>query len=100
VSRDLLERAIRQLGLKVRVAASPEKSDMIFTLHSYDKEPGLRRFTRLFEVPVHLLKRNSASEMRRTLQKIFNIVQGIAEEEVQDAVQETKTAIEALRVEQ
>jgi stage III sporulation protein SpoIIIAA len=100
VSRDLLERAIRQLGLKVRVAASPEKSDMIFTLRSYDKEPGLRRFTRLFEVPVHLLKRNSASEMRRTLQKIFNIVQGIAEEEVQDAVQETKTAIEALRVEQ
>lgn len=78
VSRDLLERAIRQMGLKVRVAASPEQSDMIFSLRSYDKEPGLRRFTRLFDVPVHLLKRNSASEMRRTLQKVFNIVQGIA----------------------
>jgi predicted RNA-binding protein Jag len=35
--------------------------------------------------------------MRRMLQKVFNIVQGIAEEEVQDAVQETKTAIQQVR---
>jgi nucleoside-triphosphatase THEP1 len=97
VSRDLLERAIRQLGLKVRVAASPENSDMIFALRSYDNDPGLRRLTRHFDVPVHLAKRNSASEMRRMLQKVFNIVQGIAEEEVQDAVQETRTAIQQVR---
>jgi hypothetical protein len=97
VSRDLLERAIRQLGLKVRVAASPENSDMIFALRSYDSDPGLRRLTRHFDVPVHLAKRNSASEMRRMLQKVFNIVQGIAEEEVQDAVQETRTAIQQVR---
>jgi nucleoside-triphosphatase THEP1 len=97
VSRDLLERAIRQLGLKVRVAASPENSDMIFALRSYDSDHGLRRLTRHFDVPVHLAKRNSASEMRRMLQKVFNIVQGIAEEEVQDAVQETRTAIQQVR---
>ncbi len=97
VSRDLLERAIRQLGLKVRVSASPEMSDMIFTLRSYEGDPGLRRLTMNFDVPVHLAKRNSASEMRRMLKKVFNIVQGIAEDEVQEAVQETKTAIQQVR---
>jgi predicted RNA-binding protein Jag len=35
--------------------------------------------------------------MRRMLQKVFNIVQGIAEDEVQEAVQETKTAIQQVR---
>jgi stage III sporulation protein SpoIIIAA len=97
VSRELLERAIRQLGLKVRVSASPEMSDMIFTLRSYEGDPALRRLTRNFDVPVHLAKRNSASDMRRMLQKVFNVVQGIAEDEVQEAVQETRTAIQQVQ---
>jgi predicted RNA-binding protein Jag len=48
-------------------------------------------------MPVHLLKRNSASEMRRLLQKVFNIVQGVDENEVQDAVLETNTAIRKVK---
>lgn len=97
VSRDLLERAIRQLGLKVRVSASPEMCDMIFTLRSHEGDAALRRLSRNFDVPVHSAKRNSVSEMRRMLQKVFNIVQGVAEDEIQEAVQETRTAIQQVR---
>jgi len=99
VNRELLERVIRQLGLPLRVVAKADRADMIIALRARHHDLGLRQLTKQGDVPVHLLKRNSASEMTRLLQKVFNLVQGVADKEIQEAVQETRTAIIKVREE-
>lgn len=93
VSRELLERVSRQLGLHLRIVSKAEKADLIIALRSRTEDFGLKRLTRLSAAPVHMVKRNTVSEMRRLLQRLFNIVQGVDEEDVQEAVQEAKMAI-------
>ena len=99
VNRELLERVIRQLGLPLRVVTNAVRADMIIALRTRHHDLGLRQLSKQVDVPIHLLKRNSASEMNRLLQKVFNLVQGVADEEVQEAVHETKTAIIKVREE-
>jgi predicted RNA-binding protein Jag len=41
-----------------------------------------------------MIKRNTSAEIRRLMQKVFNVVQGYEDEEVLDAVQEAETAIQ------
>jgi nucleotidyltransferase/DNA polymerase involved in DNA repair len=54
---------------------------------------GLRRITRMTDAPLHYIKRNTTAELRRLLQKIFNLVQGMDEEEIREAVEETEEAV-------
>jgi stage III sporulation protein SpoIIIAA len=93
VSRELLERVIRDLNLEVRIVARAEQADLIIALRSRAEDLGLKRITRLTNVPLHLIKRNTSAEIRRLLQKVFNIVQGIDDEDIQEAVEETEAAI-------
>lgn len=94
VSKELLERVTRELGVDVKVGGKPEQADLIIALRSRAEDLGLKRLSRLSDAPVHMIKRNTTSELRRLLQRIFNIVQGVDEEEVQDAVQEAESAIQ------
>jgi stage III sporulation protein SpoIIIAA len=94
VSRELLERVTRELGLDVRIGGRPEQADVIIALRSRAEDLGLKRLTRLSDAPVHMVKRNTTSEIRRLLQRVFNIVQGVDDEEIQEAVQEAETAIQ------
>ena len=93
VSREILERVIRDLNLDVRISGKAEQADMIIALRSRAEDLGLKRITRLTNVPLHLIKRNTSAEIRRLLQKVFNIVQGVDDEEILEAVEETETAI-------
>ncbi len=99
VSRELLERALRDLNLDVRIGGRAEQADMIIALRSRAEDLGLKRITRLSDAPVHMIKRNTSSEIRRLLQKVFNIVQGVDDEEISDAVQEAEAAIQRVMVE-
>jgi stage III sporulation protein SpoIIIAA len=93
VSRELLERAGRDLDLDVRIAPRVESADLIIALRSRAEDMGLKRITRLSEAPLHYIKRNTTSELRRLLQKIFNLVSGMDDEEVREAIEETEEAI-------
>lgn len=93
VSRDLLERAVRELNLDVRIGGRPEQADMIVAIRSRAEDLGLKRLSRISEMPVYQIKRNTSTEIRRLLQKIFNVVPGYDDEDVNEAVQEAEAAI-------
>jgi hypothetical protein len=65
VSRELLERVTRELGLDVRIGGRPEQADVIIALRSRAEDLGLKRLTRLSDASVHMVKRNTTSEIRR-----------------------------------
>jgi nucleotidyltransferase/DNA polymerase involved in DNA repair len=54
---------------------------------------GLKRITRLSDAPLHYIKRNTTAELRRLLQRVFNLVQGMDDEDIREAVEETEEAV-------
>lgn len=93
VNREILERAGRDLDLDIRIASRAESADLIFALRTRAEDMGLRKITRLSDAPLHYIKRNTTAEIRRLLQKIFNLVPGVDEDEVREAVEETEAAV-------
>ncbi|MBM9603277.1 R3H domain-containing nucleic acid-binding protein [Desulfopila inferna] len=94
VKKDLIERAARELGLSLRTVVKPQKADIIIALRSRGKNQGLEEISRISDAPVHRIKRNTTSEIRRMLQRVFNIVPGVEDNEIQKTLQETTLAIE------
>ena len=93
VNRELLERAGRDLELDVRIASRVESADLIIALRTRAEDMGLKKITRLSDAPMHYIKRNTTAEIRRLLQKIFNLVQGVDEEEIRETIEETEAAV-------
>ena len=93
VKRDLLERVIRELNLDARVVARAEQADLVIALRTRAEDLGLKRLARYTDASQHFVKRNTSSDLRRCLQKAFNLVQGADEEEVQEVVEETEAAV-------
>lgn len=92
VSREILERAGRDLDLDLRVSARVESADLIIALRTRAEDMGLKKITRLSDAPLHYIKRNTTAELRRLLQRIFNLVQGIDDAEVREAVEDAEQA--------
>jgi hypothetical protein len=99
LSRDLLERVIRSLGLNARTVGGPEQADLIVALRARSDDVRLRRIMEGSNATVHFLKRNTANEMRRLLERTFHILEGIEGEEVHEMVAETEAAIEIVLTE-
>jgi stage III sporulation protein SpoIIIAA len=93
LSRDLLERVIRGLGLDARTVGNPEQADLVVALRARSDDFRLHRILDESGATLHLIKRNTANELRRLLQNVFHIMEGFDEDEVQDAVRETEEAI-------
>jgi stage III sporulation protein SpoIIIAA len=94
LSRDLLERVIRDQRINARTAARPEYADMVIALRSRSDDARLRRLVERTNLPLHLVKGNSSAQLRKLLQNVFNIVHGVEDEEVKDAVREAEHAIQ------
>lgn len=92
VSREILERAGRDLDLDLRISARVESADLIIALRSRAEDMGLKKITRLSDAPLHFIKRNTTAELRRLLQRVFNLVQGIDDAEVREAVEDAEHA--------
>lgn len=99
LSRDLLERVIRSLGLNARTVGGPEQSDLVVALRSRGDDQRLKRMLEGSSASLHLIKRNTANEMRRLLERTFHVLEGIEGEELQEMVQETEAAIEMVLAE-
>ena len=93
LSRDLLERVIRSLGLDARTVGNPEQADMIVALRSRGEDFRLKRVMETSDASLHLIKRNTANEMRRLLQQAMHVIEGIEDEEVQEAANEAEAAV-------
>jgi hypothetical protein len=99
LSRDLLERVIRSLGLNARTVGGPEQADLILALRARSNDLRLRRITEGNRASVHFLKRNTANEMRRLLERAFHVLEGVEGEELHAMVAETEAAIRRVRAE-
>jgi stage III sporulation protein SpoIIIAA len=97
LSRDSLERAIRDLGLNARAVGQVQQADLIVALRSRGRDARLERLVQDRDLPVHWVKRNSTATLRRVLQSAFLRVGGFDEEEVAEAVREAEEAVEHVR---
>ncbi len=94
LSRDLLERVIRGLRLNARTVGGPEQADIVVALRSRSDDIRLRRIVEGSGASLHFIKRNTANEMRRLLERTFHIMEGIEGEELHEMVRETEAAID------
>jgi stage III sporulation protein SpoIIIAA len=92
VSRDSVERVIRQLRLDARCVPRAEHADMVLALKSRAEDRRLRQALEGRDLPLYLVRKNTTAQMRRVLQNAFNILHGVDETEVQDALREVREA--------
>ncbi|RNC64157.1 MAG: single-stranded DNA-binding protein, partial [Desulfuromonadales bacterium] len=101
LSRDLLERVIRSLGLDARTVGGPEQADLILALRSRSDDLRLKRIAESGGVSLQFIKRNTANEMRRLLERIFHLMGGMDEEDgLAAVVRETEEGIRRAMEEQ
>lgn len=96
VSRDLLERVLRSLRLDARCVGDPERADLVLALRSRGEDLRLIRLMAGSGAALHYIKRNTANEMRRFLERFFNILEGEAEDRAGELVEEIEEAIRRL----
>ncbi|XXF77773.1 R3H domain-containing nucleic acid-binding protein [Myxococcaceae bacterium GXIMD 01537] len=94
LSQDVLERVLRELRIAARVVSRPEAADLVLTVRSRANDPKMRRTADRTGARVEAVKRNSSSEMRRVLRAYFNLLEGVDEELVRDAVAEAEQAVQ------
>jgi stage III sporulation protein SpoIIIAA len=99
LSRDLLERVIRDLRLEARTVSRPEQADMIVALRSRGDDRRLQRIIGATDLPLHLVKSNTTAQLRRLLQTLFHVMQGVEDAEVREAVAEVEHAIQRVLAE-
>ncbi|MBI5443386.1 MAG: AAA family ATPase [Deltaproteobacteria bacterium] len=92
LSRDSLERVIRELDIEARAVGRPEQADMILALKSRTRDARLERLVEETGAKLYWIKRNGTAPMRRVLQSAFHIVRGLEEEEAAEAVEEAEAA--------
>ncbi len=99
LSRDALERVIRDLRLDARVVRRPESANFIVAMRSRADDPRLQRLVRECDVPLYVVKKDTTAQLRRLLQDVFFILQGVDDTEVRAAVSEVEHAIQRVMAE-
>lgn len=99
LSKDSVERVIRDLQLNARMVRLPDQADMILTLRSREDDPKLRHLADLTRIAVHAVKKNTTAQIRSLLASVFNIVNGEDRVEVEDMVRETEQAVRRVMME-
>ncbi len=94
VSRESIERVIRDLRLNARVVARPENAEMVVALRSRADDTRLVRLLQATGLPLYTIKNNTTAQMRRLLQNTFNLMPGVEDEELRDAVRDVEHAIQ------
>ena len=94
LSRDSVDRVIRDLRLPARTVGRMEQADMVLALRSRAEDPRLRALVRERPIPVHAVKKNSTAQIRRLLQGVFHVVHGIDPRESEAAAREAEEAVQ------
>ena len=94
LSRDLLERVIRSLHLDARSVGDPEQADLVIALRSRSDDQRLKKMVAGTNVQLHFIKRNTANEMRRLIERVFHLLDDAAEDEAATLVEEIEAALQ------
>jgi stage III sporulation protein SpoIIIAA len=92
LSRDHVERVIRDLQLDARTVARAEQATLVVARRSRADDPHLRRVLERTGAPLHVVKKNTTAQIRRLLEKVFSVLKGLEDEEVDTALQEAENA--------
>jgi len=93
LSRDLLERVIRNLRLDARVVDRPERADIILTLRARAGDSRIRRVTESGTAQLFVVKRGTTAELQRVLRNALFLSSGADEEHTREAILEAEHAI-------
>ena len=92
VSRNKLERALHDLGLRGQIVKHAEQADVVLTLKAhYRRDTGKFQEAVSAGIPVHVVRSNTYHQMLGVLREIFNLSRISAQER---ALQEAQSAIE------
>ena len=93
ISRDSVERVVRDLRLEAVVTNKVDRAHLIITLRSRVEDNRLRRMVQATGLPVYTVKKNTTSQLRRLFRDVFNVVYGVDDNKVDEVVRETEAAI-------
>ena len=99
ISHDSLQRVIRDLKLDARTVKQAERAHCIVALRGRVDDARLRGIVRTTGLPLHLVKRNTTSQIRRLLESMFNVVQGIEGDAVDAAVRDAEAGVKRVQQE-
>jgi stage III sporulation protein SpoIIIAA len=92
VSRNRLERAIRELRVPAGIAENLYDADVLLTLKSQEKrQPKRLREAGTRGLPTHVIKSNTLSQIEGVLREIFGVEDRLSQEEI--ALREVEEAI-------
>jgi hypothetical protein len=92
VSRNKVERAVRELGLRTQIVKLWEEADAVLTLKTHERRAAskIEEATRR-GIPVHTLRGNTQHQVTAALREIYRLTQYSTEEH---ALREARQAIE------
>ncbi|MBI3978383.1 MAG: AAA family ATPase [Chloroflexi bacterium] len=97
ISRNRLEQAIKELQVTAVLVRDLHEADAVMTARTYyRRKPPAVRDAESLNIPVYVLKSNAALHMQQSLASLFNM--DVAPDEVSQALQETESAIERVRL--
>jgi hypothetical protein len=92
VSKNRLERAIRELHVPAYIVDAPSEADLVLTLKSQERrQPRRLRDASMRGMPVHILRSNTVTQIEQFLREIFDVEE--AEGEHEAALTEVERAI-------
>ena len=97
---DHIERVIRELDLDARTVRHPEQANLVLAIRARARDPKLRELLNVSGAPLHVVKKNTTAQIRRLLERVFRVLRGLAEEEVEAAVTAAEEAAQQALAEQ
>ncbi len=85
---------IRDLRLEAVATNKPDRAHLVVTLRSRVEDQRLRRLVQATGLPVYSVKKSITSQLRRLFLDIFNVVRGMDDDDINEAVRETEAAIQ------
>ena len=104
VSRNRLERAIRELRIPADIANTLSEADLLLTLKSQEKrQPKRLREAGTRGLPMHIIKSNTVSQIEAVLRGIFRVddrhnPDEVALREVEDAISEVMASAQPVEL--
>ena len=105
VSRNRLERAIRELQVPAYISETLGEADLVLTLKSQEKrQPGRLKDAAERGMPVHVLRSNTVTQIHQFLRSIFEVEEEPAEDEgalsaVEEAISEVFESAQPVELE-
>lgn len=94
LDRDLLDRVIRNMRVEAKSVKHPENADLILAPRALASDPQLAELAQTTDAALYLVRKDNATSMRKALQDLFSVLEGMDPSEVKDAVQETEHALQ------